>query len=66
LTHGGNKGIHTAHLEHNTLTAAEGIKQALGICIQFTLVIEINEEMPTGLCKTGIGFFGIVGDEIIN
>ncbi len=62
----------TADLEADTLTTAEGIKETLGIRLEFTLVVEVDQEL-TGRSVRGfdqgvghIELLGVVRDEPVD
>jgi len=56
----------TGHLEVDSLTTAEGIKEFLTVRLQLTLVICVDEELLSLKDVRRIVCLGIIGDEPIN
>jgi len=56
----------TGHLEVNTLTTAEGIKEFLTVRLQLTLVVRVDEELLPFKDICCVMCLGIIGDEPVN
>ena len=61
----------TANLETDPLSSAKGIKEPLGIRLEFALIVEMHHELFVCSCFIGyrithVELLGIIGDEPVN
>ena len=59
-------GRRAADLEADALTTAEGVKEPLGIGLEFALVVEMHHELRGILGVADVKLLGIVGDEPVD
>lgn len=66
LTHRRHERRLTTRLKLNTFPSAEWVKEALGIRIQFTLVVEVHQEVAILAGERGVHLLGVIRDKVVD